>query len=108
MRESCRSLTPKKKEEPLRVSCSTLLMLTWSSEAPVAPLGQWLRGAAVGKLLVCSFWQALSAIRALCFLFGLKWPRSIGRGEQRCLAEFSVRATEDPVTQLARTVNHPF
>lgn len=74
MNESCRNLTPKKKEEPSRVSGNALPMPTWSRESPVAPKGQRLGGAAIGKLLACCFWQALSAIRALCFLFGLKWP----------------------------------
>lgn len=95
-------LTPKKEEAPLRVSCDVLMMPTWSSDSPGAPLGQRLGGADVGRLLACSFWQALSAIRALCFLFGLKRPRSIGRGEQGCSAEFSGRAMGDPVTQSAR------
>ena len=107
MSEFCRNLTPKKKQEPLRVSCNALRMPTWSSESPVAPSGQWLGGAAVGKGLACSFWQALPAIRALCFLFGLKRPQSIGRGVQGCLAEFSGRAKGDPVTQLARLGTTP-
>lgn len=102
MGDSCRNLTPKKEKAPLRVSRNALTMPTWSSDSPGAPAGQRPGGAAVGKLLACSFWQTLPAIRALCFLFGLKWPRSIGRGEQGCLAEFSGMALGDPVTELAR------